>query len=89
MRPDHGAPHMGYRRTVESQPFPRLLEIPSHHVLKLIDAEIRHIGIEGVEIIQGNQPRGHVPAVIARLIVLGLHPGLDLVVCTEPLSLFF
>src|SRR6188768_4539032 len=66
VRPDHRAPHVRHGRVVESQSFLRLAEVAADDVRE--DGGIYlHPFLEGIDVEDGDQPRGHVPAVIARI----------------------
>src|SRR5215469_11646519 len=67
--PDHGPPHVCYWRAVESEPFFGLPEVPAHDVLELVVINDRG-GVERVDVVDGDQARGHVPAVPARRLML-------------------
>lgn len=54
---------MGNRAVVETQAFFRLAEMTSDDIGKVINV-YRHAFLERIEIIQSNEPRGHVPLMI-------------------------
>jgi hypothetical protein len=56
---------VGDRSAVEAEPFGRLPEVPAQHVLELI--KVHHdVGIEGIDVVDSDQARRHVPAMPAR-----------------------
>src|SRR5258708_27359059 len=62
--PDHGPPHVGDRRAVEPEPFAGLPEVPANYILEL--AEVNDgSGVKGVDVVNGDQPGRHVPAMLA------------------------
>src|SRR5256886_15282403 len=84
-RPHDRAPHVGRGAGVETEAFLGLLEIPADDVAELLQLDV-HAGIERVEVVHADQPRRHVPLVIARELVVALDVGLDLVVRAEELD---
>src|SRR4051794_30500390 len=67
--PYHGSPHMGNGRPVESKPFGRLGEVAPDDVFELI--EVRPgLAIKRVHVVDSDQARGHIPAVLACLLIL-------------------
>ena len=73
---------MGRRALVEAQPFFRLPEVAADDVRELVQLH-PHVGVEGVEVVDGEQPRRHVPLVPARVLVGPLDVGLGLEVRAE------
>src|SRR5207244_1561782 len=84
-RPHHGAPHVRRRARIEAEPFLGLLEVPAHDVRELLQLHL-HVGIEGVEVVDRDQARRHVPCVLARVPVIALDVGLGFVVRAEQLD---
>ncbi len=68
VRPDHRPPHVGDRRAVEAQAFLRLLEVAADDVGELLGIDVPVV-VEGVDVVDRDQARGHVPAVIAGVLV--------------------
>src|SRR4029078_589098 len=73
------------RRIVEAQPFLRLLEIAADDVDKVVEIDLG-IRIEGIDIVERDQPRAHVPFVVPRALVFGDDIRLRLVVGAEELD---
>src|SRR5579862_6814287 len=67
-RPADRAPHMRDRRIVVAQAFLGLPEIAPDDVDKRLPTHLR-IGIEGVDVVDRDEARGHVPFVLARAAV--------------------
>src|SRR5881628_1796826 len=81
-----GAPHVRRRTRVPPEPFLRLPEVAAHHVRELLELHL-HGGIEGVEVIDADQPRTHVPRVIARVLVVAPDVRIGLIVGAEELDI--
>src|SRR5262245_40488726 len=81
-RPHDGAPHVRRRARVEAQPFLGLLEVPADDVRELLELHL-HGRVERVEVVHADQPRGHVPLVVAGVLVVALDVGLDPVAGAE------
>src|SRR5204862_7509948 len=80
--PHHRAPHVGYWAVVEAQTFFWLAEVAAEDVLEVF--KLHHdVRVERVQIVDRDQPTGHVPLVLERFFVGGLYVRLWLVVRTE------
>ena len=53
---------------VEAETFLRSLEVTTDDVLELLDLDL-HVGIEGIEVVAGDEPGRHVPLVAARVFI--------------------
>src|SRR5580704_1989556 len=61
-RPDHRPPHMGDRAVIEAQALLGLAEVAADDVGELVELDMQ-VGIERVDVMQGNLPARHVPFV--------------------------
>src|SRR5215470_7041421 len=68
-RPHDGAPHVRGRAVVEAQAFLRLLEVAADDVDEVVEMDLG-VRIERVDVVERDQPRGHVPLVRPRALVL-------------------
>src|SRR5579863_3441157 len=82
------APHMRRRAVVEAQPFLRLTEIPADHVLELFQFDMQ-VGVEGIDVVDADHARRHVPFVLAGALVFRLDVRLGAVVGAEILDVGF
>src|SRR5881296_2555429 len=80
-----GAPHVRRRARVPPEPFLRLPEVAAHHVRELLELHL-YGGIEGIEVVDADQPRAHVPLVVARVLVIATDVRIRLVVGAEELD---
>src|SRR5215471_19776655 len=81
-RPKNCAPHMRRRAVVEPEPFFRLLEITPDDVDEVVETDFS-VGIERIDIVHADEPRGHVPFVRSGTLVLLHDVRLRLVVGPE------
>src|SRR5262245_33221019 len=65
VRPHHGAPHVRRRRVVEAKAFLRLAEIAPDDVDEIVEIHL-HVRVKRIDVVDADQPRGHVPLVIPR-----------------------
>src|SRR5882757_204941 len=63
VRPYYGSPHMSGRGRIQPEPFGGLAEMPADDVLETLRLGRRGV-IEKIDVVEGNQARRHVPAVI-------------------------
>src|SRR5579859_1036136 len=75
--PHHGAPHVGHRAVVEAQTFCGLAEVAAQDVDEVFQMDL-DIRIERVEVVDGDEPAGHIPLVFERGLVVGLDVRLGL-----------
>ena len=76
------------RAIVEAQAFVRLPEVTPNNVDEGFLAH-HHVGVEGVDVVDGNRSRSHVPLVIPRTLVRFLDVVVGLVVRPETLDIRF
>ena len=76
-RPDHRAPHVGDGRIVEAEAFLRLLEVAADDILEFLRIDLDAF-LEGIEIVERDRARAHIPAMLARGLVVARRdsPGL-------------
>src|SRR5215831_12762155 len=87
-RTPDGAPHMRGRAVVKTQALGRLLEVTPDDVNERFPTHHR-VGVEGVNIVDGNHARSHVPLVIPGTLVSVLDIVVGLVVRPEMLDVHF
>src|ERR1700760_770758 len=87
-RPHDGAPHVGGRAVVPAEPFLRLFEVAAGDVLELIEVDLG-VRIEGVDVVDADQPRGAVVLAIAGALVLFLDVRFRLIALSEILFVHF
>src|SRR5207237_3603204 len=83
-RPDDRAPHVRDGARVESEALVRRAEVSADDVDERLQRDLGP-GIEGVLVVQGDEPRIHVPAVRAGLPIRGHEIWLRLVIFAEDL----
>src|SRR4029077_7314126 len=81
-RADDRPPHMRDRTVIEAQALFGLAEVAADDVGELVELDMQ-VGIERVDIVQGDLPARHVPFVIAHPLVVLLDVGIELVVLAE------
>src|SRR5580704_3077943 len=81
-RADDRPPHMGDRTVVEAQALLGLAEVAADDVGELVELDMQ-VGIERVDVVQGDLPARHVPFVIPHPLVILLDVGIELVVLAE------
>lgn len=79
-----GAPHVGHRAAIEAEAFGGLAEVAANDVGELFDVDLV-VGVEGVEIVDGDHAGSHVEAMVAGVVVRGADVGGGLVVAAEDL----
>src|SRR5205823_11177349 len=84
--PDDRAPHVRDRARIESQPLARLPEMAADDLRERLQRDLG-LRIEGVFVVQGDEPRLHVPAMLSRLLVGGDEIRLGQVVLAEDLPI--
>src|SRR5262249_5570259 len=82
IREHHRPPHVRHGAAVEAEPFLWLLEVAPDDVDEGIERHL-HVGLEGVQIVDRDHARFHVPLVVARVVVGLLDVGLGDVVLAE------
>ena len=82
VRPDDAAPHVRRPRVVEAEPLFRLPEVSPDHVLEIFDFDF-HARVKRIEVVAGDEPRGHVPFVFARQFIVPLDVSRRPVFLTE------
>src|SRR6266545_447924 len=82
------APHVRDRAVVEAQALVRLPEVTTDNVNEGFPAHHR-VGVEGVDVVDGNHARSHVPLVIPGALVRFLDVVVGLVVRPEMLDVHF
>src|SRR5882757_7171160 len=82
VRPYQGSPHMSGRGRIQPEPFGRLTKMPADDVLEEFRVRRRGV-IEKVDVVEGNQARGHVPAVIPGVFGIAADVSRRHIVCPE------
>src|SRR5579859_150854 len=80
--PHHRAPHVGHRTVVETKAFLRLAEVAAENIDEIFQMDF-DIRVKRIQVVDRDQPAGHIPLVLEGFLVGSLDVRLRLVVGAE------